>query len=497
MVQNAGKNKKRLWTLIIGIVVILVSGIVLYKKQNVQQNNENKIEITDNKPFIVRQNDPQSINRLFDRLEELGANRSSLRFITLVNSDSYYYARDDKNVYWVFINPRKIEGANADSFTILEKYGGGTFGRDQSHIFITGDMVPNVNPDTFYNIGIGYEISPYYRDDKAVFYKEMVNTQTDYRYMLREVVGADPKTIQPSLLLTGIVATDDTHVYMDGKLVPGIDGKTFTTATSSPYAYDIHGTYFFSGFFAGQTPKIIFLDSSSKIQIFTNDFVTGGYVAIGDKMFFGTTTLNGADPETFSVFDAELQRGDGTHTECVSRDYCPYAKDVSSVYYLGKKIADADSKTFTLIGYGLLHNQGKDPGSAQPAFASDDTRVYYQGVIVEGADPKTFTPILSGGYRYEYGKDASYVYWKTKRIENANPKTFKPLDGQQPYEGCGAGRYGTDATGVYYQDKRIEGADLKTFKVIIGDGAYAEDVNHFYKEDKPVDRIEFKECNYG
>jgi hypothetical protein len=492
--KNLSENKKTLAAVAVIILIVLVFGVVLYKIQNRQQKNGigNKTEITDSKPFMVNRNDPVMVKMLFNRLKELGADESSLRYVSTSTSN---YVRDNHNVYWVFVTLRKVEGADADSFIVLEKYSGGTLGRDRSHIFITGDMVPNANPDTFSNIGIGYEVSPYYRDDKTVFYKEMVNTRTDYRYAFREVAGADPKTIRPLSLPTGIVTADDNNVYMNGKLVHGIDGKTFTTATSSPYAYDIHGTYFFSGFSIRETPELLLISSSSDIRIFTNDSRSGGYVAIGDKMFFGTTTLDGADPETFYIFDAELQLGDINHTKCVS--YCPYAKDASSVYYFGKKIIGADATTFTPIGYGLLHNQGRDPGSAQPSFASDNTHIYYLGEVVEGADPKTFTPILSGGYRYEYGKDADYVYWRTKRIENADPKTFQPLKWQQPYEGCAAGRYGTDATGVYYQNKRIEGADLKTFKAVVGEEDYAEDANHFYKKDKPASREEFKECSYG
>jgi hypothetical protein len=488
------KNNKYLAVI---AVTLLVFGIAIFEINSLQskQNEiENSVGNTDSKFFIVRENDPESIKRLFDRLDELGANRSSLRLISQDNSDAKNYARDDRNVYWTFINPRKIEGADADSFAIWDQ--NGIIARDRNHIYITGDMAPEANPDTFAAVSNKYRNGPYYHDDKYVFYTEVVDNRSDYRYRLKNIENADTHTFQSILFAMGDLASDDERVYLNGKQVDGIDGKTFSVTESSPYMQDKNGTYFFS-LNSGNKSEFIFLNPSSDIQVFTNDTQSGGYVAIGDKMYFGTTTIYGADPKTFYVFDAELQQGEVTRTKCINADYCPYAKDASAVYFFGRKIAGADPNNFTPIGYGLLHNMGKDPGNAQPKYASDGRQIYFLDRIVEGADSRTFTPVLSGGYYYEYGKDEHYVYWRNKRIESADPATFKPVDGQQPYEGCGAGSYGVDKAGVYFQDKLISGADPKTFKAIIGDGSYGEDASRFYKENRPTDRSYFVECNYG
>ncbi len=392
-------------------------------------------------------------------------------------SNSEYYVKDTRNAYWLFPHTRIVAGADVASF----KAWGADFAVDKNYLYITGYMVPDADPFTFDVIRQGQDIInfPYFKDKNSVFFKIAVNTQKEYHYGLIKVEGADPKTIR-AIGDSDIIA-DDTSVYFEGKKVPGLDGKTFAEV-DAPYFSDKNGFYF----------NFTLLSRSGPINILTND---GGYVTIGNQVFMGTSTIIGADPKTFHVFDGALKNGEKDTAPCNLKEYCFYAADNNFVYYNGKRLDNADARTFTLIGYGLLTGRDGDP--SQPEYAKDSTSVYYQGERLNGADPKTFTPLISGGYYFEYGGDAQSVYWKSKLIEGADPKTFTIFGGQQPYEGCGAGRYSKDAVNVYYQNAKIEGADPKTFKIKFGDDDYGEDAQYFYKGGNKADPKEFKECNYG
>lgn len=62
-----------------------------------------------------------------------------------------------------------------------------------------------------------------------------------------------------------------------------------------------------------------------------------------------------------------------------------FAKDSSTVYFAGRKIADADPASFALIG------RTEEVGGA---YAKDKKRVYYLGRVLEGENPETFVPTL-------------------------------------------------------------------------------------------------------
>ncbi|MFZ2303321.1 MAG: DKNYY domain-containing protein [Minisyncoccia bacterium] len=479
------KHKILLRTLSIFILTIVIIASTRFIKKPVAMPPI--VSIGAEATLIIQPGDPEALKKITAALEPLGADAKTLSY------SSDHYVRDASSVYWVFAKVHKIEGADPLSFSVFKEYGD-ILARDRTHVYMTSNVAPNAHPDTF--TAVSAPDGPnngYFKDDETVFYKELVSNVGDYSYRLREIPDADPRTIRSlNKLSTDTLAADDKHVYVRGEPVSGLDGKTFS-AVSEPYFTDINGTYFFSRITQGD---ILFLAPTSKTRVLTNNYLSGGYVITGNQVILGTTTINNANANTFHILDSEIKNS-STSNRGPCTGSCFYAADKDAVYYKTQKIAGADPKTFDLIGYGLLHGLGKDPGDAQPVYGRDSRHVYYLGEEVVGADPKTFTPIISGGYYYEYGKDDFAVYWKSKRIEYADPKTFRPLGGQQPYEGCGTGRYGVDATSAYYQNMRIEGADVKTFKVLSGDGSYAEDAQNFYKGFQPADKKEFRDCEYG
>mgnify|MGYP000876260930 FL=1 len=114
----------------------------------------------------------------------------------------------------------------------------------------------------------------------------------------------------------------------------------------------------------------------------------------------------------------------------ISRDY--YSIDKGKVYYGNEILEGANPKTAELIGFSLL---------------KDDKNVYYMGKKIENAD------IISFKVLNEYSaKDKNHVYignssiglWKLDKIEN--PETFEFLSDTINTDSF----YGKDKYNVYY-----------------------------------------------
>ena len=120
-----------------------------------------------------------------------------------------------------------------------------------------------------------------------------------------------------------------------------------------------------------------------------------------------------------------------------------FIKDKNNVYYQGKKINGADSKTFKALRnnyfkdknniYEVISYTKTISGSSQETTSNsreNEPVIPVPGACVlqvisfikkiNGADPNTFE-ILNNGY----SKDKNNVYHKGEKINGANPKTFK------------------------------------------------------------------------
>lgn len=144
-----------------------------------------------------------------------------------------------------------------------------------------------------------------------------------------------------------------------------------------------------------------------------------------------------------------------------------YAKDKSSIFYEGEKLAEAESGTFELISSG---------------YAKDIHHVYFRNLKVEKADPSTFSTFIENENSLGetvYAKDMNGIYVNDKHFAKADLKTFKILNE----------KYTLDKNGVYFKMKKVKKADPASFIVFphfIGD-ADAEDKNHRYGEGKVVE----------
>src|ERR1035437_10584981 len=221
-------------------------------------------------------------------LGTLGADISTLKNV----AGSEDYLKDRNAVYWIFPYPRKVEGADAATFETWD--GNSLYGKDKNHIYITGIVSPEVDPVTFTSI----EGTPYFRDKNAIYFKVAVDISTDYRYKLEKISEVDSKTVRK---ITDNIIADGKNVYRDGKAIPSLDGMSFNLI-EKPYYSDRNGVYFMADY---PTKTITFLTPFFPVKIFTNDSSEGGYVAIGDTVYFGTTTIPGARSTSLKIYNAE------------------------------------------------------------------------------------------------------------------------------------------------------------------------------------------------
>jgi hypothetical protein len=271
------------------------------------------------------------------------------------------------------------------------------------------------------------------------------------------LLTSDPNTFD---VLAGSLAKDDTYVYLNGVVQPGIDPKTFKKLNKDEEGLygDSHSIYYF-----GDTGSGIFtLMSIHPSGFFIYDLVAQdpnhtygtfqGYWSDGQALYYGTSTITVADARKFAV----------------------YSKDIVA------------SSTALSIGERWMPLY----------YGSDGIHVFYKGRVVTGADPATFTTVSDGIYYQEYGKDKDHVYFEDTTIQGADPSTFKTLK-EQPSEGCGPGAYAIDSRDVFYRNKIVEGADPVSFKPVIGQNEYGEDIHGFYEDAERIDKSTFVACQYG
>lgn len=122
-----------------------------------------------------------------------------------------------------------------------------------------------------------------------------------------------------------------------------------------------------------------------------------------------------------------------------------YAKDASSVFYMGRIIVDANSATFKLMEpehttfLKVKHN----------GYMSDKRRVYSHGVALS-SDKESFRYLGDN-----IGIDINHVYLGGEIIKDADAKSYEYLGHS----------YGRDSNKVFIGDIVLEGANPSTFRV--------------------------------
>ena len=154
--------------------------------------------------------------------------------------------------------------------------------------------------------------------------------------------------------------------------------------------------------------KIILLAFILTWVILYSDTCNAGFYKIeGNKVYYAydmnpnpdlvelgkQTEIKGADAKTFN-------------------NKADYGKDSKNVYFEGKIVKGADTKTFE-----VLSNDKEVKNSGHRAvcyyYAKDKKNVYYQGQVINGADVKTFEVLEN-----LYAKDKNFQYEYGEKINN-------------------------------------------------------------------------------
>ena len=236
---------------------------------------------------------------------------------------------------------------------------------------------------------------------------------------------ADPNTIVD---LGYGYAKDNENVWLDGKLLPLVDARSFRLKNDPtppppppPQAQS-------------QTPA----QSSRPGQVIGN--ILSGILGGGSVQNPGNNPVPGPElyPGQGPVHDPG--HGPGPGPEIIQQER-GYEVIGTKVYYNGAVVSNASAHSFKDLGCG---------------YAKDSYRVYYCGKKLAD-NPSRFTALKDG-----YAKDSFNVYYFGQKIK-ASTSGFKVLsDG-----------YAKDAFDAYYCGKEVVGSSASSFKVT-GNG-YAKD----------------------
>lgn len=225
---------------------------------------------------------------------------------------------------------------------------------------------------------------------------------------------ADPHTIQD---LGYGYAKDNENVWLEGKLLPLVDAKSFrlrhvpapsvpSGPTPPPPADQSYGLDDLLSDVLGVDLGRNKGHKPDHRPGHTNIPQERGYEIIGTKVYYNGAVVSNASPHSFKDLG------------------CGYAKDSYRVYYCGKKLADNPSR-FTALKDG---------------YAKDTFNVYYFGKKI-GASTSGFK-VLSDGY----AKDSFDAYYCGKEVVGSTASSFKVT---------GNG-YAEDTWARYYLGKKIK-----------------------------------------
>lgn len=414
-----------------------------------------------------------------------------------------YYAVDANGVYY---NSTKLEGADPDTFAVLHW----DYAKDKNNAYFMAEKIAELNGGNFKALRPAYG---YAATDYTVF------------YCGEPIEASDPSSFhavgegkQNDSLYFG---ADNNHVYLDGKIVKGIDPLSFTHI-GKHFFKDTKHVYADATVIEGCTPESVrvlnnyyIADNEDAYFVFegtafplhskdvknlkVNDFIAADF----DNVYYKGVKIEGADGATADIFD---KNNDG------------YITDKSSVFYCDKKLPALPS-SFTSMGFG---------------YATDGENVFFRDTLIKGADAETFVPTSYGSagdkfakYSFarpitknlrkdfqniagDYFKDGKNIYYKNVVLPGADYESFSHLDGEhesldisdilasedERLESAKNSEYAKDVKNVYYTGLVVQGADPYSFEILHHQAtsssdkteynAYSKDANHVYYLGKEI-----------
>lgn len=248
------------------------------------------------------------------------------------------------------------------------------------------------------------------------------------------------------------------------------------TLTSRGYYVKNGKAYFYGGFSNASLSELIEADAS-KFEVFDQRFPGNEYAAeyAGDRkvVYFAGRLIKGADSKTFQVLEYGL------------------AKDINSVYHL-HSILSNDPANFTKIEGGFYkdskhvylgdHIVSDDPENLKYLgqhgyieYFRDSKGIIANDIRIDSADVSSFVPLSHG-----YSKDKSQVFLlsdsRLEKVENADSQSFQVLSGY----------YTKDFAKVFWRGKELRNANPTTFKIISEEFHCSCDNRQIYFRDKII-----------
>lgn len=262
----------------------------------------------------------------------------------------------------------------------------------------------------------------YYEKNGKLMYQYPGNRSDEFLAVVTEV---DIKTFKPYGRYSQF-GRDHFSVFGYASRLPELDVETFKIkrrqSNSIYYAEDKNGAYKIRCKFTFCT--VFPMEGLDFESIKTVD--RSKYSMDTDSVFYDSTVVPGADPQTFEVINYS-----STNYEL------EFARDKNQVYHKEKIISKAHPKTFKVISTD---------------YTKDDQYVFYNEQVVNGADPDSFEVLNEF-----YGKDKDHAFLEEKMIKNSRSDSFEVLNDY----------YSKDDQYVYYKGRVVSMADPETFHLFV------------------------------
>jgi hypothetical protein len=249
-----------------------------------------------------------------------------------------------KNAQHVFCGPGILTGADVNTFTILDKWGGLT--KDATRVYYHLSTIEGAHAPTFEltgKQGLGRDKSDYYLRHTPLQVRDRASFQ-----VLGETVGGKEHHIW---------ARDRFDYYVDTQATPIADSNSFEVIQSW-YAKDSKQVYFGTTVLAHADPAS-FQGIGGEAGEFAKD---------AKHVYWQGNIVEDCDPATFQLLEYRFAKDGKRAYFCYQGGIPPLA------------LPNSDGRTFEVIG----------PSSQGFGYAKDTHQVYQGGNIIPGADPATF-----------------------------------------------------------------------------------------------------------
>mgnify|MGYP000858972834 CR=1 FL=1 len=291
--------------------------------------------------------------------------------------DSYGFSRRSDRI---FFHEEVLDQVDANSFEVLDA----NFCKDQDRVFYfrnyrdgrdyfltkkhSIENLQVMDVGSFTSLGYGYA-----KESKQAWFENTSFTVSDIHSLM--VIDRD-------------FIKDNHSVYVDRKLINGIEGKSFELIDHD-YAKDNHHYYYLSRS----------EENEKKISIIACDYQS--YIILdypfskdAQYVYFEGKKINGVNGKDFVVLGHQ------------------YGKDHHAVYFQSKQVMGADPATFSIF-----------PENAHivldVSFAKDKNHIYINEKQFQGVDIASFK-ILNE----KYTLDKNGIYYQMKKIKHADPASF-------------------------------------------------------------------------